>query len=140
MKNHTVKIGAWSELQTEATAVRYAVFVKEQQVPLLIEMDNADVNSLHAVAYEGRVPIGTARLLPNAHIGRMAVLAEYRGQGVGALILQNLVKAASKQGHKKVYLSAQVHALDFYTRYGFEPYGEIYQEANIAHRMMRYEF
>lgn len=139
MKSYTVKTGAWSELQTEAAAVRYAVFVTEQQVPLNREMDDQDARSLHVVAYANRVPIGTGRLLPNAHIGRMAVLAEYRGRGVGALILQKLIEAAQRRGEKAVYLSAQLQALDFYARYGFEPYGAVYQDANIAHRMMRYE-
>lgn len=140
MQKHTLKSGAWSELQAEAAAVRYAVFVEEQQVPLSMEMDSQDSSSLHVVAFDGCLPIGTGRLLSNAHIGRMAVLANYRGQGVGALILQKLMAMAYKRGERAVYLSAQLHALDFYARYGFEPYGDIYQDANIAHRMMRYAF
>lgn len=140
MSSYRVESGAWSELEAAASAVRYAVFVQEQHVPLSLEMDELDRCSLHAVAYKDGTPIGTGRLLPNAHIGRMAVLAEYRGQGVGALVLQKLMATAKSRGDKIVYLSAQVHALAFYIRYGFEPYGAVYQDANIAHRMMRYEF
>lgn len=139
MKRYTINIGAWAELSTDASAVRYAVFVQEQHVPLSIEMDSQDAVCLHAVVYDHRLPIATGRLLPNAHIGRMAVLADYRGQGVGALVLKALVDLAKKRGDTAVFLSAQLHAMKFYERYGFVPYGEKYLDANIAHRMMRYE-
>lgn len=139
MPTKTVKSGTWTELKTDASAVRYAVFVQEQKVPLSIEMDDQDGFCVHAVAYDGDQPIATGRLLPDANIGRMAVLADYRGQGIGALVLQQLMAAAQQRGDKAVFLSAQLHALGFYERHGFEPYGDVYEDANIPHRMMRYE-
>src|SRR5690554_5135574 len=98
MPTKTVKSGTWTELKTDASAVRYVVFVQEQKVPLSIEMDDQDALCVHAVAYDGDQPIATGRLLPDAHIGRMAVLADYRGQGIGALVLQQLMAAAQQRG------------------------------------------
>jgi hypothetical protein len=92
---------------------------------------------VHALAYDGTAAVGTGRLLPDAHIGRMAVLKAWRGRGVGSLILDALVEAARRRGERHVALSAQVHALAFYRAHGFEAEGPEYQEAGIAHQAMR---
>lgn len=140
MSVYQMRTGSWQTLIKPAAEVRYQVFVQEQNVPLNIEMDALDNECEHVVIYDqqGR-PIATARLLPNDHIGRMAVLAEHRGQGVGALLLKTLIEMALIRGSKTVFLSAQLHALPFYTKYGFNAYGEIYEDAGMAHRMMRNE-
>jgi predicted GNAT family N-acyltransferase len=90
-----VQLGSWEELRNEASAIRFEVFVQEQQVPLELELDEMDRLSLHALAFDaqGRA-IATGRLLPDGHIGRMAVLSSERKKGVGALVLQTLVDAA----------------------------------------------
>jgi predicted GNAT superfamily acetyltransferase len=78
-----VRLGPWSQLQADAAPVRRAVFVQEQGIDEALEWDDADALSLHAVAYQGAQAIGTGRLLPDARIGRMAVLPEFRNKGVG---------------------------------------------------------
>jgi len=127
----------WDRAREEAAAIRFAVFVEEQGVPAEIEMDEADALSVHALAYHGGEAVGTGRLLPDAHIGRMAVLKAWRGRGAGGLILARLLDAARARGDAVVRLSAQVHALGFYRAHGFEALGPVYQEAGIAHQAMR---
>jgi len=82
-------------------------------------------------------PVGTGRLLPDGHIGRMAVLKPWRGKGVGTAMLHELLAAARDRGHATAELSAQTHAIGFYRRFGFEVTGEEYLEAGILHRAMR---
>lgn len=84
--------------------------------------------------------MGTGRLLPDGHIGRMAVLREWRGKGVGALLLRALVELARSRGHTSVRLNAQTQALGFYRRYGFEAVGAQFMEAGIPHLAMRLDF
>jgi predicted GNAT family N-acyltransferase len=127
----------WGRAREKAAAIRFAVFVEEQGVPAEIEMDELDAQSLHALAFHGEDAVGTGRLLPDGHIGRMAVLKAWRGRGLGSLILEKLVAAAGGRGDSQVLLSAQVHALEFYRAHGFEPEGPVYQEAGIAHQAMR---
>jgi predicted GNAT family N-acyltransferase len=119
-------------------AVREPVFVQEQQVPIEEEWDELDPTSRHVIArdLQGR-PIGTARLTPERKIGRMAVMKDWRGRGVGAAMLQALLDLARSLGYDEVSLNAQVDALGFYQRFGFEPYGEEFMEAGIRHRAMR---
>jgi predicted GNAT family N-acyltransferase len=127
----------WPAAQAEAQRIRFTVFVEEQGVPPELEMDENDAHCVHALAYsDGRV-IGTGRLLPDGHIGRMAVLKEWRGCGAGRALLRKLIGAARARGDKEVLLSAQVHALGFYRAEGFEPQGAVYEEAGIPHQAMR---
>lgn len=133
-----VQLGSWEELRKEASAIRFEVFVQEQQVPLDLELDEMDALSLHALALDaqGRA-IATGRLLPDGHIGRMAVKLSDRKRGVGALVLQNLVEAAKSKGYAEVLLGAQTHAKGFYVRQGFVQFGEVFMDANIPHIMMK---
>lgn len=136
-----IELGDWTSTRALAEPVRYAVFVDEQKVPADIELDEFDPVSLHALAFdaEGRV-LGTGRLLPDGHIGRMAVLRQARGIGVGSALLQALMQAARARGDREVLLSAQTHAIPFYGRFGFVAKGEEYDDAGIPHRMMRLIF
>ena len=133
-----VVLGDWSTLGPDASPIREQVFVHEQNVPLDMEWDEMDAVCVHAVAYDssGR-PAGTGRLLPDGHIGRMAVLVPVRRLGVGALLLQSLVQAARIRGDTAVMLNAQIHAEAFYRRFGFVREGEEFMEAGIAHIHMR---
>jgi len=137
----TLRFGDWASMQADAKPIRMEVFVREQHVPADLEMDANDAVCLHAVAYgvDGQ-PLGTGRLLPDGHIGRMAVLGSARGQGVGGAILQGLMEKARDRGDKKVVLSAQTHAADFYLGHGFSKAGDVFYEAGIAHIEMHYEF
>jgi len=123
--------------RAEASRIRLIVFVEEQRVPREIEMDEKDAVCVHALAYaQGRV-VGTGRLLPDGHVGRMAVLKESRFLGVGGAILERLVEEARRRGLKQVVLSAQTHAIGFYRRHGFSEAGEVFEEAGIPHQEMR---
>ncbi len=129
-----VAILCWEAARTEAYFVRHAVFVIEQQVPVEAELDDHDPTSEHALART--VPgqaVGTGRLLPDGHIGRMAVLREWRGRGVGAKVLNALIERARGRGFESVHLSAQVQAQGFYRRFGFAPHGPEYLDVGIAH-------
>ena len=117
--------------------MRFTVFVEEQGVPRDIELDDQDPLSLHAVVFEQGKAIGTGRLLPDGHIGRMAVLREWRNRGVGALMLDGLMMKAKERGDTEVALSAQVHAVPFYRAHGFVPDGAEYMEAGIRHQAMK---
>ena len=127
----------WERARALAMPIRFAVFVREQGVPAEIELDELDAQSIHALAFHGAEAVGTGRLLPDGHIGRMAVLRQWRKQGVGSLLLHKLIDAARKRGDKQIVLSAQVHALPFYRAHGFQPEGSVYEEAGIAHQEMR---
>jgi predicted GNAT family N-acyltransferase len=127
----------WEAARAEAGRIRLRVFVDEQRVPREIEMDDMDAASVHALAYADGKAVGTGRLLPDGHIGRMAVLRENRQRGVGSAILARLVEEARRRGLAQAVLSAQTHALGFYRRHGFAEQGGIYEEAGIPHQQMR---
>ncbi|MBX9633134.1 MAG: GNAT family N-acetyltransferase [Burkholderiales bacterium] len=132
-----VRLVAWDEAHAALESVRRAVFVVEQNVPEELEWDEADAVSQHALASSGGMPVGTARLLPDGHIGRIAVLRDWRGQGVGGALLTAMIDVAAKRGFATVLLNAQVQALDFYRRFGFVAEGEVFDDAGIPHRAMR---
>ncbi len=126
----------WEKAQPLASPIRFEVFVREQRVPPEIELDAQDAVSLHAISFIENKAVATGRLLPDGHIGRMAVLKAWRGRGVGGQMLARLVEAARQRGDRQVALSAQVHAVGFYRSHGFRPVGEVYQEAGIDHQAM----
>lgn len=132
----SIKLGSWDEVSAQAAPIRFRVFVDEQGVPAEMELDEFDALSYHALAWMGDEPVGTGRLLPDGHIGRMAVLAAWRGRGVGAALLEALMAEAGRRGMSRLALSAQSHALGFYTRFGFVPEGDEYDEAGLPHQAM----
>ena len=127
---------SWERARDLASPIRFEVFVREQRVPEEIELDEMDARSLHAIAFEEAKAIGTGRLLPDGHIGRMAILKEWRRRGVGAAILKALMEAAERRGDHEIALSAQLHAVNFYRAHGFDTVGDVYEEAGIAHQAM----
>ena len=130
-------LGSWAELQQDAGRVRQAVFVAEQGIPQELEWDQADAVCLHAVIFNANgEAIATGRLLPDGHIGRMAVLANQRRSGLGGRVLVALMEAARARGHDRVVLSAQVHALSFYRGHGFIAEGPVYDDVGIPHQDM----
>ena len=119
-------------------AVREAVFIDEQLVSPEEEWDDLDAGSFHLIARdEHGSPIGTGRLTPEMTIGRMAVVAAWRGRGVGEAILDTLIERARVLHYPAVELHAQTHAIGFYERAGFVAFGEEFQEAGIPHRSMK---
>jgi predicted GNAT family N-acyltransferase len=132
-----IELMTWDKARAHAAPVRMVVFVEEQRVPAELEMDERDAACLHAIAFDGERAVGTGRLLPDGHIGRMAVLKAFRGKGVGGEILEALVGAARRRGERETVLSAQTHALAFYRAHGFEAFGAEYEEAGLPHQDMR---
>jgi predicted GNAT family N-acyltransferase len=136
----TISILAWDKALPLARPVRELVFVTEQKVPLELEWDEWDERSDHAVARDaGGQAIGTARLLPDGRIGRMAVLREWRRRGVGAALMEALLQKAREQSMSRVTLHAQTHAAGFYRRFGFSERGGEFWEAGIPHVEMTLE-
>ena len=133
----TVRPVNWQASRDALKGVRRTVFIKEQKVPEELEWDDADERAYHvlATAADGRA-VGTGRLLLDCHIGRMAVLKQWRGRGVGSAILALLIDFARKEGCGEVRLHAQTHALEFYSRFGFAPVGARFDEAGIPHQAM----
>jgi predicted GNAT family N-acyltransferase len=132
-----VRDASWERDLDDLQELRRAVFVVEQDVPEALEWDDIDADCRHAIAEDdaGRV-IGCARLLPDGHIGRVAVLADWRGHGVGDALMRHMIALARSLGYRRVMLNAQTHALRFYERHGFAAVGDEYDDAGIPHRAM----
>ena len=132
-----LRLADWTAAAPLVMPLRLRVFVDEQGVPPEMEQDEFDAVSVHAIATDaaGEV-IGTARLLPDGHVGRFAVAAPQRGSGVGERLLRALLDAAARRGHRRVVLHAQLTAEAFYAHYGFERTGDVFMEAGIAHATM----
>lgn len=132
----TVQRGDWETLGEAASQIRRVVFIDEQHVPQQEEWDGRDADCLHFLALLNDEPVGTARLLPDGHIGRVAVLRSARGAGIGYQLMEATLDAARSAGHTHAALSAQLHALAFYERLGFVAHGEVFMDAGIPHREM----
>lgn len=140
LENFHVDVAEWSrERDREALQrIRQQVFVVEQSVPETRERDGLDPDCWHVLARdETGQPIGCGRLTPEHKIGRMAVLSEWRGHGVGVALLRELVTRARAMGWPEVALAAQVSVLGFYERAGFTAYGDEFEDAGLQHRSMR---
>ena len=123
---------------SDAHAVRRAVFIDEQGVPEDIEMDGADDEATHVVAYdpEGGHAVGTARLRSvdgTAKVERVAVQADHRGRGLGTRLMERVEDAARDDAHAEVHLHAQTSVESFYRSLGYETVGEEFEEAGIPH-------
>ncbi len=136
-REFTIGLVDWAASRSALRDVRRTVFIVEQGIPEDLEWDAADEVSRHALAKDaaGRA-IGCGRLLPDGHIGRLAVVAAWRDRGVGSAMLEQLVELARTLGHARVVLNAQTHAIPFYVRHRFAASGDEYLEAGIPHRTM----
>ncbi len=124
----------WFEYEKLLRTIRTKVFVEEQQVPIDLEWDSQDTSAQHLLVLTStNEPIACARLLNNGSIGRMAVLKEWRGLGVGAKLLNKAIALHRQQGISIITLSAQVHAIPFYQKAGFEVISTTYLDAGILH-------
>ncbi|MEJ2309433.1 MAG: GNAT family N-acetyltransferase [Gammaproteobacteria bacterium] len=133
----SVSIVEWADRGQLLGEIREQVFIIEQGVPPELEWDGRDEESIHALALTtSGQPVGTARLLPEGQIGRMAVLRAWRRQGVGTLLLHCLIDCAEDPA--RLFLNAQTSAEPFYRRNGFVPEGEVFMEAGIPHIRMVY--
>lgn len=127
----------WETHSPELCDVRRRVFVIEQKVPQEIEIDRFDPQVIHAIAEdrEGRA-IGTGRLSEDGKIGRIAVLKDWRGMGVGSAIVNTLIERAEATGMTPVYLHGQTRSMEFYEKLGFVAHGPEFLEAGIPHYKM----
>ena len=129
-----ITLGTWDRLREDATSVRHEVFVVEQRVPVEVELDDDDAVSVHAVAYDtDGTAVGTGRLLPDGHIGRMAVRS---ARGLGVADPGRADRPGARRRHRMLVLHAQTHAAGFYEAHGFQVEGEEFMEAGIAHVVM----
>ena len=129
---------SWHDNRDSLSQVRCRVFIEEQHVPRELEWDEFDQSSFHVLAQDDRQqPIGTGRLKPDGQIGRMAVIPEYRNQGVGSAILAELLRHAESLQLEQVYLHAQTSAIAFYEKHGFEVCSDEFIDAGIPHRTMK---
>ena len=117
--------------------IRESVFILEQNIPVELEFDETDPLCTHAIARDNQnLPIGTGRLSPEGKLGRLAVLTEWRGQGVGSALLEFLMHQGRKMGLKQITLNAQTSAIAFYNKMGFTAHGDDFNVAGIPHRKM----
>lgn len=128
-----IRLADWKKDQAALRRIREAVFIAEQAVPAELEWDADDASAVHFLALEGEYPMGTARLLPDGHIGRVAVLKDWRGLKVGDKLMHAVIEEAEKRGLKQQMLSAQVHASSFYERFGFSVVSDEFLDAGIPH-------
>lgn len=134
---YTVRIASWQDDIRALRRIREAVFIHEQGVPAELEWDEFDVNCIHVLASDSAAnPIGTARLLPDGSIGRMAVLREYRGKRVGTALMHLLLREAESRQMQQITLNAQAYAIEFYKKFGFQVMGKAFLDAGISHVRM----
>lgn len=130
---------SWASHQQALQAIRTTVFIEEQKVPVELEWDEHDRSAYHVVAVTNNGDyVGTARLLENGHIGRMAVLKTHREQGIASAMLHCLLVEAKTRGLEQVFLYAQISAVGFYQKQGFSAYGEQFIDAGIPHIPMKH--
>jgi tRNA(adenine34) deaminase len=132
-----IKTATWQDDASTLKQIRFEVFVEEQKVPAEEEVDKWDPLSIHAIAWVNGEAAACGRLLPDGHIGRMAVRKPFRGKNIGAEVLLHLMARARQRGDRESVLSAQTHAIPFYEKFGFVAYGEEYLDCDIPHRDMR---
>jgi len=133
MSDIQVRLADWQKDNADLRRIRETVFIAEQSVPPELEWDAEDADAVHFLALEGDYPIGTARLLPDGHIGRVSVLKDWRGLNVGVALIQAVIAEAEKRGLTQQMLSAQVHATAFYEKLGFTIVSDEYLDAGIPH-------
>jgi len=135
-----VRVVRTDEQYEDALAVRYDVFVEEQDVPADLEVDEYEDESVHFVAYLDGDPAGVARLrekdADTAKVERVAVRERLRGEGYGAEIMHEVEGVADERGYERVSLNAQTHAAPFYDRLDYERVGGEFEEAGIPHVKM----
>ena len=129
-------VADWAAERGELERIRRTVFIEEQKIAEPDEWDGEDAGSVHILVRLNRDPVGTGRLNAAGKIGRIAVLAGQRGRGIGTLILSRLLDEARRLGIREPYLHAQVQAMPFYEKLGFERKGGEFDEAGIPHVRM----
>ncbi len=132
-----VRLARWEQDGAAIRTIRNAVFSVEQGISETLDFDGRDHECVHVLAWIGDgESIGTARMLPDGHVGRIAVCKEWRGQGVGTRLTEYLTEVARDRGFAEIHLHSQIQAAEFYSRLGFEARGDTFMEAGIEHVLM----
>jgi ElaA protein len=119
--------------------IRRIVFVDEQGISLEDDIDGRDAEAIHLLASHAGHAVGTARLLLKdgvGKIGRVAVLKQYRGLGLGQALVLFAVEELRRRGARRATLGAQTHAIGFYEALGFAATGPEFIDAGFPHREM----
>jgi len=137
----TVSLVSWHDAEPLLKSVREAVFIKEQGIPAELEWDGLDEGCRHALALslQGQA-IGCGRMLSTGHVGRIAVLPQWRKQKVGTAIMEALLDYARAHEYKQVDVDAQTYALPFYRGFGFAEQGKEFMDAGLPHNKMFMKF
>lgn len=141
--NLKVEIVKWIDGYAPLSMIREKVFIEEQKVMSQLEWDGKDEEAIHFLAYQDEKVIGCARAFVienHMQLGRMAVLKEYRNNGIGSFLIEKAITTAKLNQLSKISISAQCHAIDFYKKFGFEVTSEIYLDAGISHQDMELIF
>ena len=139
MNNLKVETSNWVQDKELLAELRRVVFIEEQHVPQALEVDGLDPQCKHAKATVNGLTVGTGRLLPDGHIGRMCVHKDYRQYGIGTLLLNNLIEQALAAEYPEIVLNAQCDAIPFYEKNGFSIDSEEFMDAGIPHKRMIYK-
>jgi predicted GNAT family N-acyltransferase len=138
-----IEIVKWIDEYELLTMIREKVFIEEQEVTSQLEWDGMDKDAIHFLAFKDKKGVGCARafvIQNRMQLGRMAVLREYRGEGIGSALIETAITLAKLNQLSGIYISAQCHAIDFYKKFGFEVTSDIYLDAEIPHRDMKLNF
>ena len=132
-----IRLARWEQDSAAIRSVRNTVFSDEQGISETLDFDGRDHECVHVLAQIGEgEAIGTARMLPDGHVGRIAVHKKWRGRGVGTRLVEFLTDAARERSFAEIHLHSQVQAAGFYARLGFEARGKTFMEAGIEHVLM----
>lgn len=132
----TVRPATWPDDKQQLLSIRTRAFVDEQQEPADEKLDEHDTTAQHWLAYDTDKPVGAIRLVNSSKVGRLAVLPEYRGKGVGGALMRRIILDASSGGITNLTLQAQAQTIPFYEKFGFQARGPEFEEAGITHREM----
>lgn len=134
-----IMITIYNKINETAKQIRNIVFIKEQGFSY--DEDDTDNISKHVIYYLNNIPIGVCRYFINNekgiyHLGRFAILKEYRNCGYGKKMLLEVIKQIKKENGKEIHISSQLHAIPFYEKLGFKVKGDIYYEQQCPHKDM----
>jgi predicted GNAT family N-acyltransferase len=138
-----IEIVKWIDEYALLTIIREKVFIEEQKVTSQLEWDGMDKDAIHFLAFKDKKAVGCARVFVmqnRMQLGRMAVLREYRGEGIGSALIETAITLAKLNQLYAIDISAQCRAMDFYKKFGFEVTSDMYLDAEIPHRDMKLNF
>ena len=130
-----------SRYYQDGLKIRIKVFVDEQKVPMEEESDQYEKDCYHLILYKEKTAAATGRILPidseKVKFGRIAVIKEVRGMGLGKILIDEMEEKTKKLGYKDIILGSQVSAIPFYEKMGYTAYGDLFLDGGIDHRMMK---